>query len=480
MTWRESVYERAPWPLQHALTSLRGLQLRRLRYTAHTWRTLERLTESQYWSLDRLREHQLTRLREIVRHACELSPYYQRRYRDAGVDASTIRSLDDIGKLPIVPRNDLRKYTAEFVRRDIPCEQMWVANTSGTSGSPLSVYFTHADMQERIAFMERLYQWYTPGLWRRRASFTGKLIVDPENVSGPVHRTNLAINQQLYSSHHLRPQLMDRYVRELSAFAPQQIDGIASPIFAVADYVLRAGHTGRIRPSVVIPTSETIWPHIRDRLSRAFDCPVANQYGSQEGAPIAYECPAGGFHQCLESGVFEVLRPDDTTCGPGEAGRLVVTSFFSSGTPLIRYEIGDIASTRDGVCVCGRALPLLEQIDGRIDDMFFTVERGLVTKLDSAFKGLPNSIVAAQVAQIALDAFELRVIPDREMFEPPHAEVVVEHLREYLGRASRIEIHVVDDLPRSRGGKVRAMVNECTDPVVVKAITNDWSAVAGR
>lgn len=477
MSIAELAYRSAPRALQHVMTSAQGARLRRLRYTDHTWQTLEFLNASQYWTRSQLEEFQLVRLRRLVRHAMERVPFYRDRYRSLGLGAATLDSLDDIQKLPVISRDEFRRRTAEFVREDVSRDRMWVAHTSGTSGSPLSVWFTHRDMQERIAFMERVYQWYTPGRWRRRASFTGKLIVSPHDLSGVVHRTNLALRQQLYSSHHLRPELLPAYVSALAGFAPSQIDGIASPIFAVADHLVRSGQAGAVRPNVVLPTSETLWPHIRERLERGFDAPVANQYGSQEGAPIAYECPEGGFHLCLESGVFEVLRADGSPCAAGESGRLVVTSFFTEGTPLIRYDIGDVASLRADSCSCGRPSPLFERVEGRRDDMFYTEERGIVTRVDSAFKGLPNSIMAAQVAQVALDRFELRIIPDRTMYEPAHGDVVAGHLHSYIGDRVLVDIRVVDDLPRTRGGKLPAMVNECRDPVVVQALANGWNAL---
>jgi phenylacetate-CoA ligase len=175
--------------------------------------------------------------------------------------------------------------------------------------------------------MERLYQWYEPRPFRRRASFTGKLMVDPDAHNGPFHRMNWTVNQQLYSSHHLAAHNLDKYIDELVRFQPEQIDGIASPIYVIADQIIRTNRIGEITPKVVIPTSETIFPYVRERMETAFGCPVANQYASQEGAPLAYECTHNGFHICPESGVFEILRADDTPCEPGEFGRLVVTSF---------------------------------------------------------------------------------------------------------------------------------------------------------
>jgi phenylacetate-CoA ligase len=471
----QTVYNLLPAWGQNLMTTFRGWQLRHLRYTNLTWERLEFFLESQFWSAGQFREYQTLRLRRLLYHATEHSPHYRSWYSDLRLDPGLIKDLDDLRALPILTKEDLRLNNDRIISTHIGRARMWVSYTSGTTGTPLTAYFTHENMQERIALMERLYHWYSPDRRRKRASFTGKLIVDPRRSKPPFHRTNMALRQQLYSSHHLTEANLPHYARELEEFGPGQIDGIASPIFTVADYLVRSGRAGRTKPDVLIPTSETLWPFIRERMEQGFLAKVANQYGSQEGAPIAYECPSGGFHTCPESGIFEILRPDGTPCPLGETGRLVVTSFFSDGMPLIRYDIGDMASWAAGQCPCGRRMPLLQAVQGRADDMFFTRERGVVPRLDSAFKSMPSTIKATQIAQLAIDRFEVRIVPDLDAFKSEQGEMLREHLYDYLGRAVRIEIKLVSVISRTASGKMPAMINECGDPEVKNAIIQGWN-----
>lgn len=471
----QDLYFHLPVPLQHAAVSARGLYLRRRRYTAHAREFLRFLLASDRWSSEEHARYQSEQLRRLVEHAIRFSPLYAERYRKAGVDPQSLAEPEDVRMLPILSKEELRRRGDDVVSTHLPRKKMWAAFTSGTTGTPLAAFHTHRNMQERLAFMQRLASWYGLPELPRRASFTGKLIVDARVDEPPFHRTNLALGQQLYSSHHLRPELLPHYVSAMAAFAPQQIDGIASPIFAVADHILRHGLEGAIRPALVVPTSETLWPHVRQRIEQAFKAPVANHYGSQEGAPLAYECPRGGFHACPESGIFEILDADGEPTPPGRLGRLVVTSFLSYGMPLIRYEIGDTASWRGEPCPCGRSMPLLAGIEGRVDDMFYSSERGIVPRVDSAFKALPSSIVATQVAQVGPDRFEVRLIPDETTFEAVHAEILVANLRVYLGESVRIDVRRVEELPRTAGGKLRAMVNECDDDAVRQPIAEGWN-----
>jgi phenylacetate-CoA ligase len=470
------IYDVAPTLAQHALTTLRGVQLRRLRYTDATWARLEELEQSQWWPASRARDYQLLRLRELVAHAAQTTPLYIEKYKRAGVNASALRSLEDLAKLPVLSKEEFRKGSEQAISSKFSRKGMWLANTSGTSGMPLHAFYTHRAMQERTALCERAYRWYTPGKFRRRASFTGKLIVPVDRPARALHRKNLALNQYLFSAHHLTEELLPRYVDELAAIGPQQIDGILSPMFVVAQHAIAIGRTGEVRPNVVFPTSETLWEHMRASLAKAFGCKVANFYGSQEGAPIAYECPQGGFHICPESGIFEVLRPNGDPCQPGEVGDLVVTAFTSEGTPLIRYAIGDVASLSAKTCECGRAMPLLESVHGRADDMFYTTERGVVPRVDSAFKSIPSSILATQVAQTGPDEFEVRIAVDRTAYQDSQGEQLLHNLTDYLGRRVKLRLKQMDSIPTTKGGKVRAQVNEYRSERHLREIREAWDS----
>lgn len=473
--WLEGIYKHMPVLLQHAAISVRGSQLRKLRYTQHTEETLDFIMISQHWSSGRFREYQEEKLQGLVNHCFEHVPFYRYMLAEHHLRPSDIRRLDDLQKLPILTKEMFRRNSDRLVATNYDRRRMWVSYTSGTTGTPLAAYFTRRTVQERIAFLRRLYRWYSPKHWPRRASFTGQLIVDPDSHQGPFHRLNLPIHQQLYSSHHLLSENLDQYINELSHFAPDQIDGIASSMYIIADYMIRHHRVGAVSPRVVIPTSETIWPHVRERLEAGYQCKVANQYGSQEGAPLAYECPEGGFHICPESGIFEILKPDGAPARPGELGVLVVTSFLSEGMPLLRYNIGDLASWSTGKCSCGRQMPLLRDVVGRIDDLFYTRERGVVPRIDSAFKGLPTSIIGAQVAQVGPDTFEVRIIPDPDLYRGEHGDLLAANLREYLGHSVYIHVKLVQNIPRTAGGKLQAMVNEWKYGEEPKALIGEWN-----
>ena len=142
---------------------------------------------------------------------------------------------------------------------------------------------------------------------------------------------------------------------------------------------------------------------------------------------------------------------------------MVVSSFTTQVVPLLRFAIGDtaIASRETDACLCGLPFPVIEAIVGRVDDVLCTPDRGLIGRLDTVFKGLPNSIVEAQIVQTSAEIIVLRVVPDRSRYRPEHARQLVRQMRGRLGQVVAIEVEEVSEIPRSANGKIRSVINLC-------------------
>src|SRR5262249_10447498 len=152
-------------------------------------------------------------------------------------------------------------------------------------------------------------------------------------------------------------------------------------------------------------------PDLRVRLTQMLGLPVEDNYSSQEAGIVALQCPHGElYHTMAESLVVEVLRDDDTPCGEGEVGRVVVTDLHNFASPLVRYDTGDYAEV-GGPCPCGRTLPTLRRVLGR--------KRNLLMKADGS-RFLPRAgfesfaaiapVLQYQVVQHALDEIEFKLV----------------------------------------------------------------------
>jgi phenylacetate-CoA ligase len=131
---------------------------------------------------------------------------------------------------------------------------------------------------------------------------------------------------------------------------------------------------------------------------------------------------------------------------------------MNADMPLIRYEAGDrgaLASGQDQ-CSCGRSLPVLERVEGRLDDVLLTRDGRRIGRLDPVFKAdLP--IREAQIVQESLDLFKVRIVP-AQGYKPKDGEAIVKRLQDRLGRIE-VVLELVERIPRSANGKFRAVVS---------------------
>jgi phenylacetate-CoA ligase len=451
MSANETLYRVAPYSLQTALVSLYGLKLLVLRRGPVYWNAKRFWHESAGWSRAQLEEYQAGRLTRFVEAARLNSPFYRERL--AGL---TVRSVADLRRLPVIDKETFRTNLPSI--RTIP--RGTVVHTGGTTGKPLEVLFAKHDLEERFGVLDAWRETHGVANGRRRATFSGRIIVPPGRPPTRFAVTNLALRQRLYSCFHLHEANLEAYVADLERFQPEFIDGFPSAIATLAGHLAATGRRLSPSPKVVFTTSENLYDHQRVLIQQAFGCPVRNQYASAEGAPFVVECPLGRLHYDLRTGVIEA----------GE-GSILVTSFTTSGTPLIRYRIGDQMEFADGVCDCGNQNPLVSRIVGREQDYLVSPERGMVAVgLIDIFKALPPVVKQAQVAQEQPNAVVLRLVIDQAGFAPEHEEVLRGGLRERLGPSMAITIERVDRIDPEPGGKILYIKRA---PGIV------WNAAAG-
>lgn len=250
-----------------------------------------------------------------------------------------------------------------------------------------------------------------------------------------------------------------------------QNDYIYMPLsnaLAISRHVMELSDTGRgkswMPPQAVFTDSELSSKEQRGWISKALKAPVYDCYAAEEAFIIAQECREGRYHVPVDEVWLDIVDDDGVAVDPGVVGRVLVTNLLQKSMPLIRYEIGDLASwSADGKCPCGWAFPCLENIHGRHNDTF-TLPSGeklsvyQLTAFTSVSLELEKTIGAWQVVQLSTDLVEARVTP-----RPPCGRADAQRGGEVLLRAVqkafpsgcrvRFSVKVFDTLPRHPRGK---------------------------
>jgi phenylacetate-CoA ligase len=369
-----------------------------------------------------------------------------------GIDIASIKSIEDLKVLPIVDKEMLRENIADVVT--ISRQGAVEGHTGGTTGKSLVVLMTPEDMMKRMAMLDHFKARVGfEHLKMKRATFNGKHIVPPNQKKKVFWRYNAACKQMIYSSFHITEENMKYYVESLNKFKPHAIDGFFMSMCDIAGYIERHNIKLEFQPIAIFPTSETLTQSGRELLERVFKCKVYDQYASSEGAPFVTECPNQTPHIELASGVFEHFEEG--------SDEVLVTSFTTHGTPLIRYKIGDSMKFADGnaTCTCGMQTPIVLEIQGRRLDFLYTSDGAKIYHVAGLFKSIPPAVIRSQFVQNQKEEIILKLEVDKKLYKPEYDELLRYEFIHKFGIGTKIIIEHVDEIPREKSGKFRMIKN---------------------
>lgn len=448
------LYENSPIVLQNLACSLAGWNIRRTRYGKTFQRALAFLEESERWSRSDLDAYQDEQLRSIIQHAYDEVPYYREVFDKRKLVPEDIRTVADLPKLPLLQKQTIRDRWQDLHARDFPKRRMVYHATGGTTGKALA-FAADIDTQP----------WHFAVQWRHRGRFgcrfgdefvvfSGKNAVPLKQQGPPIWRRNRPMHQTYVTAHHLTERNMEPLVEYLQTREVAFYCGYPSALYLVAVYLL--DHDIRLRhPLRMVSTnSETVLPHQRSALTKAFDCPVGDHYAATESCVYISECERNTYHVDMEYAAVEFLEVEGA---PGDTCRIVGTGFHNPAMPLIRYDIGDLATIGQQACPCGRSAPTVERIDGRIESYLVTPEGRRLGRLDWLFKDR-SAVSEAQLLQDAIDHVTIKVVRSPNYATKDEDELLTD-MREFMGTSIRIDVDYVDTIPREANGKFRQVIS---------------------
>jgi phenylacetate-CoA ligase len=449
------LYHSLPASLRAGAASLRGFYLRSWRYGPETDQLVQEAIDRESWSHDRWKAWQEERLSRLLERAATLVPYYREQWaaRRRRGDRASWKYLEN---WPTLEKNSVKANPSMFVADDCNLRLMFREDTSGTTGKSLSVYWRMETVRKWYALSEaRIRAWNGVSRHNRWAMVGGQLVTPVSQRQPPFWVWNKGLNQLYMSSYHLAPDLVGSYLDAMSRYRVTYLYGYTSSLYALAQAVVESGRQD-IGMAVAITSAEPVYDYQRAIIAQAFNCPVRETYGMAEIVAAASECTAGRLHLWPEAGWVEVIE-DSRSLPPGASGDLVCTGLMNADMPLIRYRTGDRGTLAGGleICQCGRTLPVIESVDGRVDDILYTMDGRHIGRLDPLFKGdLP--IQEAQIIQEALDCVRVRYVPTQE-FRPHHESVITQRLQARMGRV-KVVMEPIAEVPRGPNGKFRAVI----------------------
>jgi phenylacetate-CoA ligase len=265
------------------------------------------------------------------------------------------------------------------------------------------------------------------------------------------------------------------FVQKIVDYEPALIDGYAESLNFLAEY-LKDHEIDGVAPNGIISSAQNLPRQSREIIEREFDTRVFDKYGAREFSGIAYECDAHTHHHVLaENYVVEVVK-DGRPAKPGEVGEVVITDLNNYCLPFIRYRIGDLAVAVDPGqrCPCGRGLPMIGSIEGRVQSVILASNgRYLPSSFFlHFFKDYDHIVRQFQVVQERTDRIQLKIVKAARFDESTQAQMLTE-LRKFVGEEMEIKIEYVDVIPMVRTGKRQGSVSKLDHAIAEQGVNED-------
>lgn len=417
---------------------------------------VRRLLAQERWPAEDLLELRRTLLQRSLAAAIRRIPAYRNIRLPAG-RRDVERVLAE--EFPIVSKADLLKCPERFYPpRGGRAPWRIPGRTSGTTGTPLTVYRSLDAVVWENAYLRRHWQWSGYRARMPRATLRGDMVVPLERDSPPFWFHNRYENQLIVSSRHLRGGYYGAIAAKLADFAPYLLQAYPSTAYDLACWLREQDR--RLAVPYVYTGSEPLYAFQRELIEERLGARVMDFYGMAERVAFAAECERGALHLVTDYSWVELLdeqgRPTD-----GE-GYIVGTTFRNGAMPLVRYRLQDQTRFRRGACACGRSYPAIEPVTGKVEDALLGSDGRRVSPsvLTFAFKGLEH-IRQAQVAQTDAGHWEVRLVPAPGYGEQ-HKRRLLENVRKLVDPNIRVSVVEVQDIPRTAAGKYQWVVNEWT------------------
>ena len=444
-------------------TLYRGLQ--RGKHLAFR-KTVSRLEREEWLSRDQLADIAWERQKALVRHAYAHSPFYRHKYDAAGFHPDRLRNPDDFARVPVLTKTEVREHIADMICDDVSHARLVRRLTSGSTGVPLMIY--HDRMQAPV--MHALYsriigRWglkvgcKTALIWGIRRPYT----VDTYKKSTRWER--FLRNSVTLDAHDIMTaERMTRFARLLRDYRPDLIISYVSAMAAFARF-LDEGGTPDFRPGAMWLSAEPTHSFQKELIERVFRSTVYNVYGSVEIDRCAAECDRReGLHINADLRTVEVVDKTGLPLPTGEIGELIVTDLTNHAAPLIRYRIEDLGSLLEHDCSCGRRLPLMGKVAGRVIDMFVLPDGSQIYGGGFAtfFYDRVKEVRSFQVHQTDRNKVIVRVVPTATCEREDLRNQLLRTFGSYTSGKMQFDIQFVDRIDQEASGKFRYVKSDVT------------------
>ena len=411
---------------------------------------LQQVMRNQWKPPQELEKLQEKKLRHLLNHAYTNTIFYHKKFKEAHIHPSDFNHLKDLRKFPITTKEELRQnYPHNTLARNYNLSKGIESQTSGSTGRVFTFFCSYATLDYHMAISYRNFAILGYKPWQKLAYTRYSPVEIPETWY-----QRLGLMRHIYID--VSKSIPDQ-IKTICHHNPQVITGYPSILLEWAKFIEKEGVT--INPHFVRTEAEILTKESRTYLENIFKCDIFDEYGSAEMVQYAFECPEHNYHISVDNAVLEFLD-DSEPVAPGEQGEIIATSLPHYGMPFIRYRLLDWGVPAEGVCTCGRGLPLMKLVVGRDDDFII---------LPSGKKVGPRLIIPPfehtqgineyRIIQEKKDFITIEIIKG-EQYTLKVEDYLKENINAVLGESVELNFVYVEEIPRGRHNRPRPLISK--------------------
>jgi phenylacetate-CoA ligase len=417
---------------------------------------LEMLMQSQYWTKSQIDDYQNRKLREMISHCFQNVPFYNELMKKLRLTPSDIRTKEDLHKLPIVTKDDLRNAKGKHVGVNLPPKSYFQNCSSGSTGEPFS--FLSSYQAESFSKATNIRAWYWHGY--RLGDKYVKLSMNSR--SSKLKQLQDLFNRCKYlSSNQLSESSFEAIAHGLHAYDPLFIRGYPVPMFFLAEVIAKkyGGYQGKSLLGINT-TGTTLHDDVRKKIEDTFHTKVFDSYSCEGGANFT-ECPiCGAYHPSEEYAISEFVADSFSANEADFPLRHITTDLVNFASPFIRYDTQDYMVLKDKTKWrdCTRPYLQVESIKGRDGDILVTPSGKylLVDNFAAYFEFVPQ-VDLIQVIQDKIDHVDINMVVNSGFDDQTHRKIK-EFWDLNFGEGVHVDVNVVDTIQLSSAGKRRTVI----------------------
>ena len=418
----------------------------------------ENYTRAQWFS------YQNEQLQKLLLHAFERVPFYRKSFQHAGISRQDLQriTIENLHRLPTLQKENLRQFGKTTLLSEVKEKDGRFFSSSGSTGTPVSILLSPAMQQRWFGIYEaRVRNWAGVSSAMPRGMIGGRRIIADAANRPPYYRYNYFEKQVYFSAYHISKQNADNYLKGIKHYGVEYMTG-----YAMSNYLL-AQHFKEMdmqppQLKAVVTSSEKLTMPMRRLFQEVYGCKTFDGWGSVESCGLITECGHGSLHISEDAGIIEILDNELKPVQAGEWGTAYCTGLLNYDQPLIRYQIGDTLTASTATCSCGRNMPVIREITGRIEDVIVGKDGRRMVRFHSIFNGL-NTVNQAQVIQESLENITIKIVPAGKLNDS-EIKLIKERIISQLGDV-QITIEEVAVIPLTANGKFKAVISKLDNKI---------------